>query len=227
MEVKIRIVAGFIGFALALATASLAQDKMKLGKTLYFYVLDGAIEPGRAMHLFRADRGGRKGQHLLAWTDAAVELPAQANVRHLEYRLLGAHAVGDMPEVDVLGIHYIKVRPERRDTFERFVGDKLHPAVANLRPDLRLLYYKSVAREDAGNYVALFALTKASRDKYWPGGSDSDELRAAFTPAVKALTSELRTYLVEGSYLADEKFAAAVFESREWTDFVLVPPSRR
>jgi GNAT superfamily N-acetyltransferase len=35
-------------------------------------------------------------------------------------------------------------------------------------------------------------------------------LRAAFTPAVKALTKDLITYLVEGSYLADEKFAAAV-----------------
>lgn len=45
-------------------------------------------------------------------------------------------------------------------------------------------------------------------------------------PAVQALTNELGTYLVDGSYLADGKFAAAVFESRDWTDFVLVPPAR-
>ncbi len=98
----------------------------------------------------------------------------------------------------------------------------LHPAVANLRPDLRLLYYKAVAGPDAGNYIALFALTRESRDKYWPGGSDSDELREAFKP-VQPLTRELSTYLVEGSALTDPNFAAAVFESRTWTDFVLVP----
>jgi hypothetical protein len=40
---------------------------------------------------------------------------------------------------------------------------------------------------------------------------------------VQPLTTELVTYLVEGSALTDPKFAAAVFESRTWTDFVLVP----
>jgi hypothetical protein len=123
--------------------------------------------------------------------------------------------------VDVLGIHYTKVRADRREAFERFVSNTVNPAVANLRPDLRLLYYSSVRGSDAGNYIALFALTTASRDKYWPGGSDSDDLRAAFGP-VQALTKELGTYLIEGSYLADTKFAAAVYESREWADFVLV-----
>ncbi|MGH9373564.1 MAG: hypothetical protein ACRD15_18755, partial [Vicinamibacterales bacterium] len=95
-----------------------------------------------------------------------------------------------------------------------------------LRPDLRLLYYKAVRGPDAGTYITLFALTRASRDKYWPGGSDSDDLRAAFKP-VQSLTSELNTYFVEGSALTDPKFAAAVYESREWTDFVLVPPPSR
>ena len=61
----------------------------------------------------------------------------------------------------MLGIHYIKVRPERAQAFEQFVGRTLHPAVANLRPDLRLLYYKAVAGPDAGNYIALFALTRS------------------------------------------------------------------
>jgi len=80
----------------------------------------------------------------------------------------------------VLGIHYIKVRPDRREAFETFVNDTLHPAVGNLRPDLRLLYYKAVRGPDTGNYITIFALTRESRDRYWPGGSDSDDLRAAF-----------------------------------------------
>jgi hypothetical protein len=78
---------------------------------------------------------------------------------------------------------------------------------------------------DTGNYITIFALMKESRDKYWPGGSDSDDLRAAFKP-VQALAKELLTYLVDNSALTDEKFAAAVYESREWTDFVLLPAGR-
>jgi len=40
---------------------------------------------------------------------------------------------------------------------------------------------------------------------------------------VQPLTKELGTYFVEGAALTDPKFAAAVYESREWTDFVLLP----
>jgi hypothetical protein len=118
------------------------------------------------------------------------------------------------------------VLPDRRDAFERFVRDTLHPAVANLRPDLRLLYYKAMRGAEAPGYILLLALTKQSRDKYWPGGSDSDALRGAFGP-VNVHTKELSTYLVPGSALTDEKFAAAIYESREWTDLVLVPSGSR
>ena len=175
--------------------------------------------------LFRADRGSRKGD---AVNVLALERPPATQVplsgRGSEYHLLGPRTAGALPAVDVLGIHYAKVKPERREEFERFVAERIHPAVANLRPDLRILYYKATRGPDAGNYIALFALTKASRDKYWPKGADSDELRAAFSPPVRALTKELSTYLVEGSYAADPKLAAAVYESREWTDFVLISP---
>ena len=184
------------------------------------------------MHLFQGDRGSHKGQHALVWTVDTLQrrrgLSDSGTVRRerCEYHLLAPDTVGALPEVDVLGLHYTSVRPDRAEAFERFVSQTLHPAVANLRPDLRILYYKAVQGEDAGSYVASFALTRASRDKYWPGGSDSDELRAAFKP-VQGLTKELSTYLVDGSYLADPKFAAAVFESRQWADFVLVPTDPR
>lgn len=209
--------------------------------------------PGMELHLVRADRGSRKGQYMLVWTtDTLARRKAYASTtggspftqelrakvgdfrpgfgpfvnsggQYHEYRLVRPDAVGPLPAVEVLGIHHAKVRPERREDFERFVGEKLHPAVGNLRPDIRVLYYRSVRGPDEGDYIAVFALTTASRDKYWPGGSDSDELRAAFGPAVRALAKELRTYLVDGSYAADEKLAAAVYESREWTDYVVVP----
>jgi hypothetical protein len=215
------VVVGLVGLSLALSTSAYAQQMMKLGDVLVVTTVDA--KPGSAaegQHVFMADRGSRKGQYVLVSASPAKTVPA--GTAPTVYNLLSPATAGTLPEVDVLGMHYIKVRPERRDAFERFVAEKLHPAVGNLRPDLRVLYYKDVKGAEAGNYLALFALTKASRDKYWPGGSDSDELRAAFSPAVKALTTELSTYLVEGSYAADPKLAAAVYESREWTDFVLV-----
>jgi hypothetical protein len=248
----IRLVAGLaaLGLSLQLPPTS-AVPRMKLGEVLIFAVPDlqpgidpSAFErplaalaairsaPGVAEHLFRADRGSRKGQYAVV---SAIDTLARQRARSaalgaqtggVEYHLVAPEKVGTLPEVDVLGLHYTKVRPDRVDAFDRFVSEKLHPAVGNLRPDLRILYYKAVRGADAGSYVALFALTGASRDKYWPGGSDSDELRAAFTP-VQGLTKELSTYLVEGSYLADPKFAAAVYESREWADFVLVRADAR
>ena len=214
------VVAALVGLALTLSTTAQAQEVMQLGPVLVVTVVDGKPERAGAGHqVFMADRGGRKGQYVVV-TSSATNV--QAGTTSTIYNLLSPKTVPTLPQVDVLGMHYLKIRPERSEAFERFVAEKLHPTVGNLRPDLRVLYYKAVKGADAGNYVALFALTKVSRDKYWPGGSDSDELRAAFSPAVKALTTELATYQVEGSYAVDPKLAAAVYESREWTDFVLV-----
>jgi hypothetical protein len=224
---------------------------MKLGEVLVFTVptLEPGVDPkafepvlgalaskqsafGVSVHLFRADRGSRKGQYALVRSidtlrrrDGATTLNPGAE-SHVEYHLLAPETVGALPDVDVLGLHYTKVRADRVAAFEQFVRSTLHPAVGNLRPDLRILYYKDARANASGNYVALFALTRGSRDKYWPGGSDSDELRSAFKP-VQGFTTELRRYLVDGSYLDDPKFAAAVYESRDWSDFVLVPPTAR
>lgn len=202
---------------------------MKLGEVVTF-TSSGPHPAGTpGSFVFQADRGNRKGAFMLVWTGGPADArpgrtPGTTNETS-EYRLLSPEKAGPLPDVDVIGIHYIKVRPDKREAFEKFVDDTLHPAVGNLRPDLRLLYYKAVKGPDRGSYITIFALTKASRDKYWPGGSDSEDLRVAFNP-VKAHTKELLTYLVDGSALTDEKFAAAVYESREWTDFVLITAAR-
>lgn len=196
---------------------------MRLGEVLVMVPLDAAPAPDNKGDVFQADRGGQKGNYLVVSTSPGKPESPAGSARGTEYRLLSPETAGSLPEVDVLGVHYIKVRVDRAEAFEQFVGRTLHPAVANLRPDLRILYYKAVAGPEAGTYIALFALTRESRDKYWPGGSDSDDLREAFKP-VRPLTTELSTYLVEGSALTDPRFAAAVFESRTWTDFVLVAP---
>jgi hypothetical protein len=218
-----RATAVLIGIGILAGAAGAEAPKMRLGEVLVIVPLDAAPPAGADGLVFQADRGGNKGKYLVVTTSPAKPGSAPEGGRGSEYRLLSPETAGSLPDVDVLGIHYIKVRPERADAFEQFVGRTLHPAVANLRPDLRLLYYKAIAGPEAGNYITLFALTRESRDKYWPGGSDSDDLREAFKP-VQPLTKELSTYLVEGSALTDPRFAAAVFESRTWTDFVLVPP---
>ena len=209
-----------------LASQGARGEMIRLGEVLVLTPSDGKSAPDAKDHLLQADRGNRKGQFYRVWTGAVKAGPLPAADRSTEYQLLSPEKTGTLPDVDVLGIHFIKVLPDRRDTFERFVRDTLHPAVANLRPDLRLLYYKAMRGAEAPGYILLFALTKQSRDKYWPGGSDSDALRAAFGP-VTVHRKELSTYLVPGSALADEKFAAAIYESREWTDLVLVPSGSR
>jgi hypothetical protein len=142
--------------------------------------------------------------------------------KYVEYHLVAPEKIGaPLPEVDVLGNHYIKVRPDHVPAFDRFVETTLHPAVGNLRPDLRLLYYKPIRGEESGNYVTVFALTKASRDKYWPKGSDSEDVKAAFSPPIRALTPDLQSHLVDGTWGAG--MAAAVFEAKEWADWTIVP----
>lgn len=176
--------------------------------------------------LLRKDRGphvGRyaafatlppgNGRHVFSWAQA------DPGIKFTQYSLVGADKIGALPVVDVLGVHYIKVKPGHIAAFDRFIMDKLNPAVANLRPDLRFLYYKDAS----GNYISIIAITKSSRDKYWPGGSDSDDLKAAFTPAVRALANELQPFLVEGTWGVN--MTAQVYEAKEWADWIVAVPA--
>jgi hypothetical protein len=131
--------------------------------------------------------------------------------------------------VDILGIHYIKVKPDRRDQFDAFVQSRLHPALIDRIPGMSLLYYKGVRGKDVGSYITIFAIQSVERrEHYWPtDASESEAVKAAFRP-LKSLAQELSGYLVAGSYLeAGTGAAAACFESREWTDFVRVRPGAR
>ena len=141
--------------------------------------------------------------------------------KYMEYQLVAPDKVGAaLPTVDVLGNHYIKVQPNRVAAFDQFIATKLHPAVGNLRPDLRLLYYKPVRGEQPGNYITVIALTKASRDKYWPKGADSADVKAAFAAPLPALATELETYLQGGTW--GTGMAAAVYEAKDWADWTIL-----
>jgi hypothetical protein len=209
--------------------------------------------PGAELHLFKADRGERTGEHLLVWTlsddiERAREYPVpfgpdlietsfssehesfvSAWDPYAQYALIGRERIGDFPAVDILGIHHVHVKPDRRDGFEVFVRDTLYQALDGWAPGMHLLYYRRVSGKSPGDYIALFAIeTPADRELYWPTGApETDALSAAFRP-LRGLARSLEKYLVEGTYLLPDSGAAgAYFESLEWNDFVHVGAQRR
>jgi hypothetical protein len=139
-----------------------------------------------------------------------------------EYHLVGPTTVKVLPVSGILGFHYIKIKPDRADAFEQFVTQKLNPALSQLFPDMQMLYYKAVAGDNVGSYITIWTIKSvAARDKYWPAGKpETSALKAGYAKHT-ALAKELETYLVTGSYLEPGKGAAAIFESKDWTDYVL------
>lgn len=199
-------------------------------------------------HLFQADRGNRNGEYLIVCNLNKAEhrrsLPAGSPFRDevltsrskrkasdilanqndfTEYHLLGADKFESLPQAEILGIHYLKVRDTRAADFENFVVEKMHPAVTTFLPDMHLLTYKATDGVAKGSYITIFAIKSLqARDDYWPAGKpETTKLKEAFQP-LKNLAAELREYLVSGSYLEPSGGAAAIFESKEWTDFIYV-----
>jgi hypothetical protein len=202
-------------------------------------------KPSVTIHAFKADRGKRKGDLLLVFgADKPTERESFATGSpfrnevigasgkkpsdflsnthtYTEYRLIGADKFTTRPDIGILGIHYIKVKKEKAAEFEKFVVEKLHPAVGNVLPDMHLMYYKAVAGANPASYITIFAITSVdARHKYWPEGApETKPLKDAFKP-FEGLAKELGAFLVEGSYLEVGKGGAAIFESKEWTDFI-------
>lgn len=214
--------------------------------------------PGLDLHLLRADRGDRSGEHLLVWMadqearrtayvpededtsfsesvlartsggDPFASIYLTDENAFTEYVLIGADRLERLPNVDILGIHYIQVRPDRAAAFEQFVRESLHPAVANVTPGMGLLYYKGVRGREKGSYITVYAIeSMARRETLWPTNAPEEEIvKSSFAP-LKPIAHELRAYLVDDSYLKEDTGAgAAIFESLEWTDFVHVRAKR-
>jgi hypothetical protein len=210
-----------------------------------------AASPGATMYLLQADRGDRNGDFLSlcnvdklegrkklqkgspfsnkAVTGVAGDLSEHPSTfleqpdAYTEYQLIGADRFASLPSAGLLGIHYIKVKPERTKDFEKHVIEKLHPTVGNLVHDMNLLYYKAVAGQDKGSFITIYAIESvAARERFWPtGGQEQDIVKQLFGP-YKDLAKELGSFLVEDSYLKPESGGgAAIFESLEWTDFVV------
>jgi hypothetical protein len=145
---------------------------------------------------------------------------------YTEYHLIGAESFQQLPKVDLLGIHYLKIKPEHAQEFEKFVVEKLNPTVGDLAYDMNLFYYKAFDGQQVGSYITIYAIESVqARERFWPtGGQEQDIVKQLFRP-YQQLALELSTYLVEGSFLGPESGGgAAYFESLEWTDYVVVKP---
>jgi hypothetical protein len=196
-------------------------------------------QPGIGFAHFFADRGKENGGHMLVASIRTIEerknfpkSPPFAGPKavavmtnpssYTEYHLIGSETVKVMPLAGIMGMHYIKVKKNRSEDFEKFVTEKLNPALSQLFPDMQMLYYKAVAGDARGTYLTLWTIKSiAARDKYWPEGKPETEALKAGYAKQGMLAAELEDYLVNGSYLEKGKGAAAIFESKEWTDYVL------
>lgn len=139
---------------------------------------------------------------------------------YTDYVLVGAEAIEALPEVALLGAHFIEVKEARQAAFDAFVRESLHPALVGTLYGMDLLYYKGVRGANKGQYLTIFAIESVeAREYYWPtDASETSALMDAFKP-LNAIARELETYLVPGSYLKRESgAAAAIFESLNWTD---------
>jgi hypothetical protein len=207
---------------------------------------------GVNMYLLKADRGDRSGEYLticiasdkeagkkrgkgspfgdksVAVVDGDLSKQPSAFLEdpdaYTEYQLMGGDRITPLPSVEILGIHYMKVKPEKKKDYENLVTQRLHPTVGNLAHDMNLLYYKAIDGQDKGTFITIYAIESiAARERFWPtGGQEQDIVKQLFGP-YKDLAKELGTLLVEDSYLKPESGGgAAIFESLEWTDFIVL-----
>ena len=189
----------------------------------------------QSIHLFQADRGNKKGEFLLV-TDNN-NLPGNANISDpfasfsgimndagsfTTYQLIGAERFGPLPIIGILGIHYIKIKPEKAEGFEKFVTEKLHPQLGHVFPDMQMMYYKALAGNKKADYLLIFSIASPSaRDKYWPEGKPETALLKDRFKQFNALAAELEPFLIPDTYLETKSGgAAAIFESKVWTDFI-------
>jgi len=189
----------------------------------------------QSIHLFQADRGNRKGEFLLVTDNNNV--PGSSDIADpfssfsgivnnagsfTTYQLIGADKFGSFPNTGILGIHDIKLRPEKAEEFEKFVTEKLHPQLGHVFPDMQMMYYKALAGNKKADYILVFSIASPSaRDKYWPEGKPETDLLKDRFKQFSALAAELETFLIPDTYLETKSGgAAAIFESKVWTDFI-------
>lgn len=125
-----------------------------------------------------------------------------------DYVLIGAEQIKEMPWIDLLGIHHLRVRPGEEEAFEQFVTEEWNPKAHLL--GTWVLIYRADRGPRTGEYALIFAFEERSlRDTYFPAPGEVSEVGQYVWGAVEKPWEEMQAYLEESP-------------ESEYTDFVLI-----
>lgn len=118
-----------------------------------------------------------------------------------DYVRLGDAPWETPPLIELLGIHHYPVKTGMEEEFERFVMEEWNP---NARVgDGWILVFKADRGRDRNGYALVYIPDSIEiRDRYWPGGQDSEEAIRAFAP-VAALWDRLQGFFDEQTEYSD------------------------
>lgn len=149
--------------------ALLVGDRgMEAGKYLYMYLFDSEE---RRNYYFPTEDGP-----FPIWEPISISLnevsgdifEAAKDVEFTgDFVLVGPETVPELPWVDLLGIHRLKVRPQMEVSFEFFVREEWNRQ-AHI-PGLWRLFYKADRGVRKGEYIVVYAFeNRLLRDALWP-----------------------------------------------------------
>jgi hypothetical protein len=84
-----------------------------------------------------------------------------------DFILIGPGEFTAMPEIKLLGIHHMNVKPGSEERFEHYVSQQMNPFARS--GALWHLYFKGDRGPMKGKYIELYAFDPVeARDRYWP-----------------------------------------------------------
>lgn len=91
-----------------------------------------------------------------------------------DFVLLGPGEFTAMPDVKLLGIHHVNVKPGSEERFEHYVAQKMNSFARS--GNMWHLYYKGDRGTMKGKYIEVWAFDPVSvRDLYWPVPGEASE----------------------------------------------------
>jgi hypothetical protein len=87
-------------------------------------------------------------------------------------------------------------KKEKAAEFEKFVVEKLHPAVGNVLPDMHLMYYKAVSGDNTASYITIFAISvcRCAAQVLAEGAPETKPLKDAFNHSKGWRKNSARTW---------------------------------
>ena len=192
---------------------------------------------GMSGWLMKGDRGKRLGKYIFAYgfdykdtrdyyfpteppadykqfyalpQEALSKLPAgvEGTNTYTDFIVLGYKDIVRPMMGELLGIHYLDVKPRKSADLEKFVVEKFNPSVYNVIPGLNIYFLKGDRGEMEGKYIMMYVF-------------DSYERRNAYVPEPGKPTEEFKEY-IEPVLEYFDKLQEFLNEDVSYTDYVVV-----